>query len=163
MIVMKKKSYFCKHILQNLTIYCCGTVVTLHINTDESINHCCALQDVLIESEQVTKKGLEGKHGSSLLANSSTLKMEATHSSETSVYTRSTRRHIPEEWHSSNRKVYDDPYGCNAAYGKKEHHISASCRYQYKWMYHLRNVQVYAFSGLPQGRNSSEDINIQHL
>jgi hypothetical protein len=35
--------------------------------------------------------------GSSLAAGSSTLKMEAIHSSETSVQTRSTRLHIPED------------------------------------------------------------------
>jgi hypothetical protein len=36
-------------------------------------------------------------HARSSLANFSNLKMEAIHSSETSVHTRSTRRHIPED------------------------------------------------------------------
>jgi hypothetical protein len=36
-------------------------------------------------------------HAGSSLADFSTLKMEAIHSSETSVYTRSTRHHIPED------------------------------------------------------------------
>jgi hypothetical protein len=36
-------------------------------------------------------------HAGSLIANFSTLKMETKHSSETSVHTRSTRRHIPED------------------------------------------------------------------
>jgi hypothetical protein len=36
-------------------------------------------------------------HAGSLLADFSTLKMQAIRSSETSVYTKSTRRHIPED------------------------------------------------------------------
>jgi hypothetical protein len=36
-------------------------------------------------------------HAGASLADFSTLKMEAIHSSETSVYTRSTQRHIPED------------------------------------------------------------------
>lgn len=62
--MMKIKSYFCKYILQNLTIYCCGTPVTLNIHTGEAISRCSVLQEVLIEREQMTRKGLEGKHGS---------------------------------------------------------------------------------------------------
>jgi hypothetical protein len=38
-----------------------------------------------------------GAHAVSLLVDFSTLKMEAIHFSKTSVHTRSTRRHIPED------------------------------------------------------------------
>jgi hypothetical protein len=158
MIMMKIKSYFSKHILQNLSIYYCGSLVTLNIHTGESINHCSVLQDVLIESEQMARKGLEGKHGSWLiilihagspLANSSTLKMEVTHSSETSVHTRSTRRHILQI--EKCMAIHKDVM---LSMGKKEHHISVSCRYQYKWNYHLRNVRVYALFCLPKVLNA---------
>jgi hypothetical protein len=58
-------------------------------------------------------------HDGSSLADSSTLKMEAVRSSETSVHTRSTRRHIPEDGilHSRRRenlKSYLDKSSLNS-------------------------------------------------
>jgi hypothetical protein len=50
------------------------------------------------QHEQVAANSLQPPaHAGSLLADSSALKLEAIISSETSVHTRSTRRHIPED------------------------------------------------------------------
>jgi hypothetical protein len=58
----------------------------------------CSLVDRYISEERIASISLQPlAHAGSSLADFSTLKMEAIRSSETSVHTRSIRRHIPED------------------------------------------------------------------
>jgi hypothetical protein len=67
--MMKMKSYFCKHIVQHVTINRCYTLVVLHFNirTGESIDYCRFPLDVLTEREYVARKMLEEKYGGWLI------------------------------------------------------------------------------------------------
>jgi hypothetical protein len=92
-------------------------------------------------------------HCGSLLADISTLKIEVIRSTETSIHTRSTRRHIPEDDIFQEKKVY--PYRKSNPYSPDVQLVSHRCT---DWTIAAPGMAMHILKCKPRGRGGKTEI-----